>query len=83
MFFYFRWTFTQWLLFYLGFKITSLNKIIDTKASNDSKITLLHYLLELLEKKVGNLLNLLCISPCALLLCIPGMTILLNTYLLS
>ena len=36
----------------LGFKLTSLNKIVDTKSSIDRKITLLHYLLDVLERKV-------------------------------
>lgn len=41
-----------------GFKISSLNKIIDTKSSSDTKITLLHYLLEVVEKQFPELLNL-------------------------
>ena len=43
------------LLFIAGFKLTSLNKIIDTKSSVDRKLTLLHYLLDLLERKVFHL----------------------------
>ena len=35
-----------------GFKIGSLNKIIDTKSSIDKRITLLHYMLETICKKV-------------------------------
>ncbi|XP_019911956.1 disheveled-associated activator of morphogenesis 1b isoform X1 [Esox lucius] len=34
-----------------GFKVTSLNKIADTKSSIDKNITLLHYLITILEKK--------------------------------
>ena len=36
-----------------GFKVSSLNKIIDTKSSNDKRITLLHFILTVLEKKVN------------------------------
>lgn len=36
----------------LGFRINSLNKIIDTKSSINKKITLLHYLAEVVEQKV-------------------------------
>ena len=35
-----------------GFKISSLNKIMDTKSSSNRNVTLLHYLIEMLEKKV-------------------------------
>ena len=35
-----------------GFKVTSLNKIGDTKSSLDRKVTLLHYLVGVLEKQV-------------------------------
>ena len=41
-----------------GFKINSLNKIIDTKSSVDTKITLLHYMLDVIEKQFPELLNL-------------------------
>ncbi|KAM6954265.1 disheveled-associated activator of morphogenesis 1b isoform 2-T2 [Aplochiton taeniatus] len=34
-----------------GFKMSSLNKIADTKSSIDKNITLLHYLITILEKK--------------------------------
>ncbi|XP_072031221.1 disheveled-associated activator of morphogenesis 1-like isoform X2 [Amphiura filiformis] len=34
-----------------GFKVSSLNKIMDTKSSVHRQLTLLHYLLEMLEKK--------------------------------
>ena len=37
-----------------GFKVTSLNKIGDTKSSLDRKVTLLHYLVGVLEKQVRN-----------------------------
>ena len=37
-----------------GFKVSSLNKIIDTKSSSGSRYTLLHYLVETLEKKVSD-----------------------------
>ena len=36
-----------------GFKVSSLNKIMDTKSSLHRQVTLLHYLLEMLETKVG------------------------------
>ena len=42
----------------IGFKIVSLNKIIDTKSSIDKRITLLHYLLEVIEKQFPDLLDL-------------------------
>ena len=38
-----------------GFRIASLNKIIDTKSSIDRKVTLLHYLIEVMEKQVSQL----------------------------
>ena len=41
-----------------GFKISSLNKIIDTKSSADTKITLLHYLVDVVEKQFPELLEL-------------------------
>ncbi|XP_035797214.2 disheveled-associated activator of morphogenesis 1-like isoform X6 [Amphiprion ocellaris] len=34
-----------------GFKVSSLNKIADTKSSTDKNITLLHYIVSLLEEK--------------------------------
>ncbi|XP_076848536.1 disheveled-associated activator of morphogenesis 1-like [Brachyhypopomus gauderio] len=34
-----------------GFKLSSLNKIVDTKSSIDRNVTLLHYLITLLEQK--------------------------------
>lgn len=37
---------------YIGFKLSSLNKIIDTKSTTDNKMTLLHYLVQMLEAKV-------------------------------
>ena len=36
----------------LGFRVNSLNKMVDTKSSIDKKITLIHYLLTTIEKKV-------------------------------
>lgn len=42
-------------LFFIGFKLASLNRIIDTKSSSNSKITLLHYLIMVLERKVKSL----------------------------
>ena len=36
-----------------GFKLNSLNRIIDTKSSSNNKITLLHYLIMVLERKVS------------------------------
>eukprot|EP00795_Rhopilema_esculentum_P003286 gene3286-1616_t len=41
-----------------GFRLTSLNKIIDTKSSVDRKITLFHYLLDLLERKFSDVFKL-------------------------
>uniref|UniRef100_A0A3Q3IPN9 Dishevelled associated activator of morphogenesis 1b n=1 Tax=Monopterus albus TaxID=43700 RepID=A0A3Q3IPN9_MONAL len=40
-----------------GFKVSSLNKIADTKSSIDKNITLLHYLISILEKKYPNVLK--------------------------
>ncbi|XP_043940790.1 disheveled-associated activator of morphogenesis 2 isoform X2 [Protopterus annectens] len=40
-----------------GFKISSLNKIADTKSSIDRGITMLHYLIMILEKKYQEILN--------------------------
>ena len=37
-----------------GFKLSSLNNMIDTKSSADRNVTLLHYLVETLEKKVAS-----------------------------
>ncbi|KAL4641813.1 disheveled-associated activator of morphogenesis 1-like isoform X1 [Arapaima gigas] len=39
-----------------GFKVSSLNKIVDTKSSIDKNITLLHYLITILEKKYPKVL---------------------------
>uniref|UniRef100_A0AAQ5YXF5 Dishevelled associated activator of morphogenesis 1b n=1 Tax=Amphiprion ocellaris TaxID=80972 RepID=A0AAQ5YXF5_AMPOC len=39
-----------------GFKVSSLNKIGDTKSSIDKNITLLHYLITILEKKYPKVL---------------------------
>ena len=41
-----------------GFKISSLNKVNDTKSSIDRRITLLHYLLETIGKSFPDLLKL-------------------------
>ncbi|XP_068110510.1 disheveled-associated activator of morphogenesis 1 isoform X2 [Hyperolius riggenbachi] len=41
-----------------GFKISSLNKIADTKSSIDKNITLLHYLITVVEKKYPKVVNL-------------------------
>ncbi|XP_043372066.1 disheveled-associated activator of morphogenesis 1 isoform X3 [Dermochelys coriacea] len=41
-----------------GFKIVSLNKIADTKSSIDKNITLLHYLITIVEKKYPKVLSL-------------------------
>ncbi|XP_036862855.2 disheveled-associated activator of morphogenesis 1 isoform X2 [Manis javanica] len=41
-----------------GFKISSLNKIADTKSSIDKNITLLHYLITIVESKYPKVLNL-------------------------
>ncbi|XP_048259001.1 disheveled-associated activator of morphogenesis 1-like [Haliotis rufescens] len=40
-----------------GFRMTSLNKIIDTKSSINKNVTLLHYLVEVLEKKFPDVLK--------------------------
>jgi len=36
-----------------GFRIASLNKIVDTKSSINRRVTLLHYLAEVSEHKVS------------------------------
>ena len=36
-----------------GFKLSSLNKIVDTKSSTDKDVTLLHYIIKTLESKVN------------------------------
>ena len=36
-----------------GFKVSSLNKIIDTKSSSDKRVTLLHFIITVLETKVS------------------------------
>ncbi|XP_066464320.1 disheveled-associated activator of morphogenesis 1 isoform X1 [Eleutherodactylus coqui] len=41
-----------------GFKISSLNKIADTKSSIDKNITLLHYLITVVEKKYPKIISL-------------------------
>ncbi|KAM4664630.1 disheveled-associated activator of morphogenesis 1 isoform 2-T3 [Discoglossus pictus] len=41
-----------------GFKISSLNKIADTKSSIDKNITLLHYLITVVEKKYPKIVSL-------------------------
>ncbi|XP_063803453.1 disheveled-associated activator of morphogenesis 1 isoform X2 [Pseudophryne corroboree] len=41
-----------------GFKISSLNKIADTKSSIDKNITLLHYLITVVEKKYPKIVTL-------------------------
>ncbi|XP_041469305.1 disheveled-associated activator of morphogenesis 1-A-like isoform X2 [Lytechinus variegatus] len=41
-----------------GFKISSLNKIMDTKSSSNRNVTLLHYLIEMLEKKFPDVVKL-------------------------
>uniref|UniRef100_A0A6I8S028 Dishevelled-associated activator of morphogenesis 1 n=1 Tax=Xenopus tropicalis TaxID=8364 RepID=A0A6I8S028_XENTR len=41
-----------------GFKVSSLNKIADTKSSIDKNITLLHYLITVVEKKYPKIVNL-------------------------
>ncbi|CAH2256218.1 disheveled-associated activator of morphogenesis 2 isoform X1 [Pelobates cultripes] len=40
-----------------GFKVSSLNKIVDTKSSIDRSITLLHYLIMIFEKTYPDILN--------------------------
>uniref|UniRef100_F6S6G7 Dishevelled associated activator of morphosis 2 n=1 Tax=Ornithorhynchus anatinus TaxID=9258 RepID=F6S6G7_ORNAN len=40
-----------------GFKVSSLNKIADTKSSIDRNITLLHYLIMIFEKNYPDILN--------------------------
>ena len=36
-----------------GFKLSSLNNILDTKSSTDKDVTLLHYVIKTLESKVS------------------------------
>nr|XP_046268384.1 disheveled-associated activator of morphogenesis 1 [Scatophagus argus] len=40
-----------------GFKVSSLNKIADTKSSIDKNVTLLHYIITVLEKKFPKLVT--------------------------
>ncbi|XP_051502157.1 disheveled-associated activator of morphogenesis 2 isoform X2 [Myxocyprinus asiaticus] len=40
-----------------GFKVSSLNKIVDTKSSIDRNITMLHYLIMIFEKNFSDILN--------------------------
>ncbi|CAG8616739.1 494_t:CDS:10 [Acaulospora morrowiae] len=40
-----------------GFKIASINKLVDTKASNNSSITLLHFLADTVEEKTPHILG--------------------------
>nr|XP_002739230.1 PREDICTED: disheveled-associated activator of morphogenesis 1-like [Saccoglossus kowalevskii] len=42
----------------VGFKVSSLNKIIDTKSSIDRSITLLHFIIETLQKKLPDVYKL-------------------------
>ena len=51
----------------LGFRLSSLNKMGDTKSSSDRDINLLHYLVQTLEEKVLLLFCLFC-CDCLLLL---------------
>lgn len=48
----------------VGFKIGSLGKIHDTKSSVEKRTTLLHYLVDIVERKVknGKLINLFIIA---------------------
>jgi dishevelled associated activator of morphogenesis len=41
-----------------GFKLSSLNKITDTKSSTDNEMTLLHYLIQMLEAKFPEVVTL-------------------------
>ena len=43
---------TPLLFSFLGFKLSSLNRIVDTKSTTDNEMTLLHYLVQMLEAKV-------------------------------
>lgn len=52
-----------------GFKMISLTKIVDTKSGADREMTLLHYLIKILETKVScdlsfyySLLGLICLG---------------------
>jgi dishevelled associated activator of morphogenesis len=36
-----------------GFKLSSLNRVVDTKSSADKDMTLLHYIIKTLEEQVG------------------------------
>ena len=64
-----------------GFKVISLNKIGDTKSSIDRKVTLLHYLVRVLEKQVRYVAN-FCFSCCqSVLLHFPCCKVKLYLYL--
>ena len=41
-----------------GFKLSSLNKLVDTKATTESDMNLLHYLVQTLEAKFPEVLTL-------------------------
>lgn len=41
----------------IGFRLASLNRLADTKSSAAKGTTLLHYLVQVLEKKVSNILD--------------------------
>ncbi|XP_066923009.1 disheveled-associated activator of morphogenesis 1-A-like isoform X2 [Clytia hemisphaerica] len=41
-----------------GFKVSSLNKIIDTKSSSDKRVTLLHFIITVLEMKFPSVFQL-------------------------
>lgn len=43
-----------------GFKLSSLNRVIDTKSSADKDMTLLHYVIKTLEQQVGGVEGVVC-----------------------
>ena len=43
-----------------GFKLSSLNRVVDTKSSAEKEMTLLHYVIKTLEQKVGWAMGMVC-----------------------
>lgn len=54
----------------VGFRLSSLNKMGDTKSSTDRDINLLHYLTKTLESKVVLFAPLMCEPVCNAIVCV-------------
>lgn len=50
----------------MGFKLETLTKLIDTKATSDNKFTLMHYVAETIESQVSELKKPLNLGSCHL-----------------